>query len=215
MKSIRLCILFIVLANTSALWSQPLLSPSFSLLSVVPCTSLRVTPSVIPQWESLHGGRGGWTNRAPLHWGETERRRGGEEVEWRRRWRAFQQRQHPPGRSNETERKKNRRRNAVSLTAQRKQNSPRPLLGPKPEAAGSEEEMLSVPEFTPLRRCLGTGGDTAKSHFPALSGLWRKQEEPIHPLHRQYDQVGPILWCSGCSYRWTRREWGEGRRLAN
>lgn len=133
-------------------------------------------------------------------------RRGGDEVERRRRRRrrVLRQRQHPPGRCNETEGKKKRRRDAaVSLAAQCKENSPRPLLGPEPEAAGSEEERLSVPEFTPLRRCLGTGGDAAKSHFTALLGaaIWlRKQGEPIHPLHWQYDQVGPILWCSCCPY---------------
>ncbi len=47
---------------------------------------------------------------------------------------------------------------------------PHPLLGPKPESAASGEEMLSVPEFSPSHRCLGTGGDTAKSHFQALLG---------------------------------------------
>lgn len=78
--------------------------------------------------------------------------------------------QHPPGMSNETEGKNYRRRNAVSLAAQHKQNSPRPLLGSKPEAAGGEQETLSMPEFAPLRRCSGTGGDTAKSHFPVLLG---------------------------------------------
>lgn len=67
----------------------------------------------------------------------TEARRRKDEVERRRRRRAHQQWQHPPGRSNETEGKKNRRRNAVSLTTQCKQNSLRPLLSP--EAAGREE----------------------------------------------------------------------------
>lgn len=41
-------------------------------------------------------------------------------------------------------RKKKRRRNAVSLTAQCKQNSPRPPIGLKLQAPGSEKEMLSV-----------------------------------------------------------------------
>lgn len=51
-------ILFIVVVNTWVLWSQPLLSPSFSLLSVMPYTSHCVTPSVSPQWESLQVGLG-------------------------------------------------------------------------------------------------------------------------------------------------------------
>lgn len=133
-------------------------------------------------------------------------RRDGEKdmVERRRRRRALQQQQHPPGGSNETEGKKNWRRNAVSLCAQCKQKSPRPLLGP--QAAGSEEEMLSVPEFAPLRRCLGTGG---RHHKKLLSSpfrrpvirLRRKQGEPIHPLHWQYEQVEPTLWCSCCPHR--------------
>lgn len=82
----------------------------------------------------------------------------------------LRQRQHLSGRSNETEGKKNWRRNAVSLTAQCEQNSPRPLLVPKLEAAGSEEEMLSVPEFAPSRRCLGTGRDTAKGSLKPFRG---------------------------------------------
>lgn len=102
----------------------------------------------------------------------TEARRSGDEVEGVGGQQALQQQQQQqhPGTSNETEGKENRKRNVVSLTARHKHNSPRPLLGSKHEAAGGEQKTISTPEFTPLRRCLGTGGDTAKSHFPVLLG---------------------------------------------
>ncbi len=124
--------LFIVVANTTALWSPALLSPSFSLLSVVPCLSACDSVSYSSARElTWDQGRVNKQSASPLRRDrEKTRWRGGGEEEA-----ATSASAHPPRGSNETEGKKNRRRDAGSLTAQCKQNSPHPLLGPKPESA--------------------------------------------------------------------------------
>lgn len=210
----RLCILFMVLANTSAFWSQPLLSPSSSLRSVVPYTSLCDSVSYSTVRALTWGpGRVNKQSASPL-------RRDEEKTGWRgggggERFSSsilLVDLMRQKGR-------KDWRRNAVSLTAQCKQNSPRPLLDLKPQAASSEEEMLSVPEFVPLRRCFRTrrGHHKKPLSIPFRFSKFSLEENKtmIHPLHWQYEQVGPVLWCTFCPWTLTWRERGEERRLAD
>lgn len=213
MKYTRLCIVFIVVAITSALWSQPLLSPSFSLLSVVPCTSLCVTLSVIPHWKSLHGGRGGWTNRAPLHWGETERK-----TRWRGGGGGGERFTSGSTLLVDLMRRRGRKTGGGMLflsphSANKTPHALCALPGPQPEAAGGEEEMLSVPEFAPLRRCLGTGGGHRKKPLSSpFSGRrygseGNKGSQFIHYTGNM-SKWGPLCGAAAAPCRWTRREWG-------
>lgn len=137
-----------------------------SFLSVVHYTSLSVTPSVIPWRERFVGaGAASKQSASPLRRDEEKARR-----RERRRRRVFQQRQSPPGGSNETEGKKNRRRNAVSLTTQCKHDSPRPPLGPAPEAASAVDKMLSEPGFCSITQMFGSRSANRKK---PLSGPFR------------------------------------------
>lgn len=190
MKYTRLCILYIVVAKTRA--------QCLSYLPHFPSSLLCPTPLCVWLRQLFHSERA-YTEAVEGEQTEhpsTEARRSEDEVERRRR-RVPRQRQRPPGRSNETEGKKKRRRDAVSLTARCKQNSLRPLLGLKPQAAGSEKEMLSVPEFAPLRRCLGTGGDTTKSHFPALLGAGDTTQKETRGAN---SSITAAIWPSGAHF---------------
>lgn len=78
--TLKYSLLLLLLCIVICLLRYPLIY-LISLFSVMPYTSQCVTPSVSPRWESLHRSWGGWTNRAPLHWGETEWRQRTEEEE--------------------------------------------------------------------------------------------------------------------------------------
>lgn len=191
--------------------------PSLCHLPHFASSLLCPAPLCVPLHQLFHcggaytrAGKGEQTERL-----STEARRREDEVERRRR-QALQQWQHPPGRCNETEGKKNRRRNVVSLTTQWKQNSPCPLLGPQLEVEGSEEEMhcatiCSITQMFGNRR----GHSGKKPLTSTFRGWWYGSEENKGSQFIHYTGSMTILWCSCCPCRWSQGEWGEGWSLAD
>lgn len=188
-KYITFCVQLIVDTSTLAL---NLLSPSFSLLSVVPCTSLCVTLSVIPQWELTWGpGRVNKQSASPS-------RRDGEETRWR------------GGGGDECYGSIS----LVDLMRQRGRKTGGGMLFLSPHSAHRTPHALcssqSWRQQAVRRRCSlcqnslhytdvwEQEGTPQKASLQPFKGpvIWfRKQGEPIHPLSGQCEQVGLILWC--------------------